>query len=195
MKRQWSLLVVFFCFPPLLAQAQDDEDERNRTYDYLHPGLVELRIDAGVAWTDLDDTGFDTRTINASGAIGLFLTEWLEIGAMAEYFNQKLELQATTTRAQSVLVAPQLTLNLPVDSPVVPFLTGAAGAAYGKFEANNVTLAEELGWFWQAGGGLRIFASRRAAINATVVYQHIIFDDDLNDLKNILFTLGLSIFF
>ena len=155
--------------------AAGDED---REENYIDAGLWELNFDARLSVDRIEDSNVDVRTISGDIGIHRFVTDWLQIGILVLGEDQEVEAGPNETEASSVRIAPALTINIPTDSPVVPFFRAAAGGEYIRTDTNDQNADDALGFYWQAGVGLRFFVTHWASINLQAIFESSIFDDD-----------------
>ncbi len=167
---------------------------------FLDPGTFELSLSATGSWSREEGLGLQSKTIGGNIALGFFLTNWLEVGAKAEgsYREEGPEegLALDEVSTVDVFGGPVLTLNFPV-SRVVPFVTASIGPLYQEARTSGPggdSTKEDVGWYWDAGGGFRIFFAPYASLNLMALYRMIVFDDR-PDRNNIVGMAGISLFF
>jgi len=126
----------------------------------------------------IEDTSVDVVTVAGDAGIHYFVTDWLQIGFLALGEHQEIENGPTETESSSIRLAPAITFNIPTDSPVVPFIRAAAGGEYIRADVNDQNADDALGFYWQAGVGLRFFVTHWASINLQAIFEESIFDDE-----------------
>ena len=152
--------------------------DKDREENYIDAGLWELNFDARLSVDRIEDSNVDVRTISGDIGIHRFFTDWLEIGILVLGDNQEIEAGPSETESTSIRFAPAITFNIPTDSPVVPFIRAAAGGEYIRTDVNGQNADDALGFYWQAGVGLRFFVTHWASINLQAIFESSIFDDD-----------------
>ena len=185
--RRLILSLLFFPAIPLLG-AEEGEQR------FLEPFKFELGLNARGSSTHVQGTDVDLRSIGADLSLGFFLTSWFEPGIKVEYLHTKTEFDDDETETHDLVGGPQLIFNLPTNTRLVPFAFGSGGPTYQFVEENNQRTFEELGAFWEAGGGLRIFATDNVAVNFRVSFQQFLFNDS-PDFNVIVGAAGISLFF
>jgi hypothetical protein len=197
--KRFAFAIVFLATPFLARAADDEKGER----DYVHADLWELNLSVTGSWMSVEGSDVDTIRVGGDGSIGYFLTDWLEIGLKGEglYTESETEDGALEFKTTNILGGPQILFNLPTGTPIVPFAVGAGGVAYTKaesdFEIGGDTFRsrdDEVGAFWEAGGGLRFFPSHWAAITLRVTFQQLLFED-IADQDMVVGSAGISLFF
>ena len=189
-----ALAAALIALPGVRAQEEGEDREA-----YLYDGLSEISLNAFGAWNSPEDSDIDQYNIGGEVFYGIFLTDWLEVGAKAEYEFIQTENDALGTERedQVLLAAPQITVNLLTDGAVVPFALVAGGIAYTRTEI-EVPGAEssddEVGAFWEAGGGIRLFLTESASVNLSVRFRQLLFED-IEDIDSVVGTAGISIYF
>jgi hypothetical protein len=141
-------------------------------------GLWELNFDARLSVDRIEDSNVDVRSVAGDIGIHHFVTDWLQLGVLVLGENQEIEAGPTETESTSIRAAPAITFNIPTDSPVVPFFRAAAGVEYIRTDVNDENADDAVGFYWQAGVGLRFFVTHWASINLQAIFESSIFDDD-----------------
>jgi hypothetical protein len=166
--------------PPRTAESDwsrtaGDEDRED---NYIDEGLWELNFDARLSVDRIEDSNVDVTTVAGDAGIHYFVTDWLQLGILVLGEHQEIENGPLETESSSVRGAPAITINIPTDSPVVPFIRAAAGVEYIRTDVNDQNPDDAVGFYWQAGAGLRFFVTHWASINIQAIFENSIFDDD-----------------
>lgn len=157
------------------ARTAGDED---REENYIDEGLWELNFDARLSVDRIEDSNVDVSTVSGDVGIHRFVTDWLQLGILVLGEHQEIENGPLETESSSVRAAPAITINIPTDSPVVPFIRAAAGVEYIRTDVNDQNADDAVGFYWQAGIGLRFFVTHWASINLQGIFESSTFDDD-----------------
>jgi hypothetical protein len=169
-----------------------DED---REENYIDEDMWELNFDARLRWDRFRESSTDIRTIGGDVGIHRFVTDWLQLGFLIIGQNQEVESGPAETETSTIRGAPALTLNFPTGTPVVPFLRGAVGVDYSRVEVTGQASADDVGFYWQAGGGLRFFVTHWASINLLGFFEQSLFDEDnLDETYSYGAVVGISLY-
>lgn len=175
---------------PIAVRAQGEGDDWDSP---LAPGLWEANLSASAAYQDFDDAG-DRFELGGTASLAYFLSEWFEAGGEVSYVYSKTDLPTTETQATNLLAGPRIVLNLPTETPFVPYALASGGVAWAETEVNDMDVFEEVGGYWQAGGGLRIFMTDYAALNIQVTYRQILLNN-VDTIDAVVGEAGFAIFF
>jgi hypothetical protein len=181
-----------------VSAAEQTETATKSPRDYLESG--EWELSPGFRFLDADVESSRNYSLGAQVSFGYFIDKFWEVGGIVDATWSKseakgVEIETSSTR---LLLGPQLVLNIPTKTPVVPYVRGALGLALTQFDVEvgsqklDDTTAD---FFWGAGGGLRFFVSESTSVNVGVSYVRIRYDQDWGgDLGVIAVDVALSIY-
>ncbi|HLU47520.1 MAG TPA: outer membrane beta-barrel protein [Planctomycetota bacterium] len=181
-----SLFAAGIFASPASAQERDADNP-------LEPGLWEANLSASAAYQNFDSGG-ERFEIGGTASLGYFLTEWFELGGEISYIFSELDLPTSETQTTSLLAGPRIVINVPTGSPFVPYGIASGGVAWAETEVNDMDVFEEVGGYWQAGGGIRIFLNEFSALNIQVTYRQIHLND-VDMIDGIVGEAGFAVFF
>ena len=149
-----SAALTLFCFLPVLAQKED-----------LTPPKAEIKLTVGAAGFGTDQGSIPHGV--AGGSVRIYVTERLSVEPEVLYLRN-------SPNDQDYIIQPNVAYDLTDPRKrFVPYLVGGAGVIHhrGRFFGEDFTTREPrvfdtsfTGWTASAGGGVKIFLTRRLFI-------------------------------
>jgi hypothetical protein len=133
-------------------------------------------------------TSLSTSTLDATGFVGYFVTDMVELGGSARVTYQSYDYGFGSSSSTVAGLTGGITLNFISSGSIVPLLRGSLGVSWGGPENMLIPSLE---------GGLRAMVGRSASVNFLVGYQHqTIPFSDVGDrsVNSVTFGVGVSVF-
>ena len=132
-------------------------------------------------------TSFSTSTLDATGFVGYFVTDMVELGGSARVTYQSYDYGFGSSSSTVAGMTGGITLNFVSSGSIVPLLRGSLGVSWGGPENTLIPSLE---------GGIRAMVGRSASVNFLVGYQHQSshFDGIDRSVNSVTFGVGVSVF-
>jgi hypothetical protein len=179
--------VVLAALLPALAGARD-----------LGPGTWEVTggTRLGLSNVTLEPPGspdVETRTVTFDTSVGYYVANNFGLGLLLDWQKEEIEIGTASTETTTSMIGPIATYDIPVSANVSVVASGGIVRMAVDVDGNDAD-----GFGVLLGGGLRLFATRNVAFDATLSFLLASVEDDLNneiDISGFDLGLGIAVFF
>jgi hypothetical protein len=175
--------VVLAALLPALAAARDVEPGTWEVTGGTRLGLSKLTVEPP------GSPDIETSTVTFDTSVGYYLANNFGLGLLLDWEKQEVEIGAASEETTTSMIGPVATFNIPVAANVSGIASGGIVRMAVDTDGNDAD-----GFGILLGGGLRLFATRNVAFDATLSFLFASVEDDLNNEVDISgFDLGVGI--